>query len=337
MTKPSRKVSPSEKTSIHNDNDDANNVQEVWDFVRTLSKESKRICCTDGCEEEAVAIWASNLDHQGEWSCCEVCQENDFGGWPEAANPTEEDQVPPASTSNRTLDETLGSNSANQDQAEVWDLKKILAFEDINKEATIKCSSEECLLPACCIWVSNLTPNAKWYSCLDCQERDFGGWPSIDELPLDFMEPKHLHLLSTKCSSQKSPALPKFPSLPNASPSSTSPNHSNFVTPPPNSLVSKATQQANGKENTKNEISEITPATDAGKKSCKPSSAALAIHKKWQDAAEAMGGKDARIVVKKPAAKKLVFDLLFDAFRPMNITEIYKVRDDCSIFQKEKL
>ena len=31
-------------------------------------------------------------------------------------------------------------------------------------------------------------------------------------------------------------------------------------------------------------------------------------------------------MVSKPAAKKMVFDMLNDAFRPMNITDIYKVR-----------
>jgi len=49
----------------------------------------------------------------------------------------------------------------------------------------------------------------------------------------------------------------------------------------------------------------------------------MAIHRKWQAAAEQMGGPDARIVVDKKAAKKLVFDLLYDAFCPMNITQIH--------------
>ena len=57
-----------------------------------------------------------------------------------------------------------------------------------------------------------------------------------------------------------------------------------------------------------------------------PSKQALALHRKWQEAAEAMGGPDARIVVSKPTAKKLIFDLLHDAFRPLNITHIHKVQ-----------
>ena len=54
----------------------------------------------------------------------------------------------------------------------------------------------------------------------------------------------------------------------------------------------------------------------------KPSNQALAVHKKWQDAAKALGGE--RIVVSKPAAKKLILDLLKDSFKPMNITDIFK-------------
>ena len=48
------------------------------------------------------------------------------------------------------------------------------------------------------------------------------------------------------------------------------------------------------------------------------------MHRKWQEAATAAGGPDARIVVSKPEGKKLIYDLLFDAFRPMNINQIYK-------------
>jgi hypothetical protein len=62
------------------------------------------------------------------------------------------------------------------------------------------------------------------------------------------------------------------------------------------------------------------------KKSAKPNREALEAHRKWQEAAEAMGGPGARIVVKKSEAKKRIYDTLYDAFRPMNITQIHQVR-----------
>eukprot|EP00957_Ditylum_brightwellii_P164742 12542973-Ditylum_brightwellii.AAC.1 len=56
----------------------------------------------------------------------------------------------------------------------------------------------------------------------------------------------------------------------------------------------------------------------------KPSASAIALQKKWQDAAIKMGGEGAKIILTKSHAKKLVFDLLRDSFKPMNITTIYK-------------
>lgn len=53
--------------------------------------------------------------------------------------------------------------------------------------------------------------------------------------------------------------------------------------------------------------------------------AALDMHKKWQQEAEKMGGSEARIIVEKEKAKKMIFDLLHDVFAPMNISQIHTV------------
>jgi len=60
--------------------------------------------------------------------------------------------------------------------------------------------------------------------------------------------------------------------------------------------------------------------------SAKPSSTSLTMYHKWQQADEEMGAKGTQIVLDKSQAKKLVFDLLHDQFKPMNITDIYKVQ-----------
>ena len=116
------------------------------------------------------------------------------------------------------------------------------------------------------------------------------------------------------------------------SPTKDSSNHAklstNTITPPPVSdTLGHRQQQPMGFLGT------ITPCADdliveeKKKKSAefKPSKAQLEIHRKWQTAAEAAGGQSARIVLHKPAAKKIIFDFLFDAFCPMNITDIHKV------------
>ena len=92
-------------------------------------------------------------------------------------------------------------------------------------------------------------------------------------------------------------------------------------------LNSKTSQgQETAKAKVAKGASKNTPASNSH--DSKPVSArALAMHRKWQVAAESMGGRSARIVFSKPAAKKLIFDLLYEAFCPMNITQIYKVSD----------
>mmetsp|Transcript_13027 Transcript_13027/g.26926 ORF Transcript_13027/g.26926 Transcript_13027/m.26926 type:complete len:475 (+) Transcript_13027:271-1695(+) len=59
-----------------------------------------------------------------------------------------------------------------------------------------------------------------------------------------------------------------------------------------------------------------------GGDSTKPSAGTLALQKKWKETAEAMGGTN--IVLNKAEGKKIIFDMLHDSFRPMNITEIHK-------------
>jgi hypothetical protein len=213
---------------------------------------------------------------------------------------------------------------SDNEAEEMWDLKKVLPLESI---PSIKCSLETCPLPACCIWVSNLDPKTNWYSCLDCQQNDFGGWPVPEELPFNSLTPDHMRVIAAKCSRKKNPAMPGFPSE-TASPSTKEQSRANFVTPPPHSLANASQARAEVKGTN---AAKITPPVG------KPSKGALAMHKTWQDAAEAMGGKDVRIVVGKPAAKKLIFDKLYDAFCPMNITQIYKVRTSFVLFRKYNL
>jgi hypothetical protein len=60
--------------------------------------------------------------------------------------------------------------------------------------------------------------------------------------------------------------------------------------------------------------------------SSKVSKSSLSIQKKWEDAAKKMGGKDTKIIVVKSLAKPLIYKVLLDSYRPMNITELYMVR-----------
>jgi hypothetical protein len=216
-------------------------------------------------------------------------------------------------------------DESNDDEEEMWELKTILPHSQVTKDCPIKCSNDDCRLVACCVWVSNLSTN-KWYSCIDCQENDFGGWPPEEELPVQALAGDHMRSLVAKCSKQKSPAMPALAQLLSPAKQIDSRLATNTVTPSPNSVNSGTGQQAMSKGSK----STILPTPSH---SVQASAGALKKHREWQLAAEKVGGPNARIVVKKAEAKPLIFDLLYDAFRPMNITQIHNVSPDRPSFE----
>jgi len=71
--------------------------------------------------------------------------------------------------------------------SELWDLRLVLPIEQINDPDGQQCETFKCQLAACCFWSCNvdLPP---WYCCLDCQEKDFNGWPAkLRDIPLRVM------------------------------------------------------------------------------------------------------------------------------------------------------
>ena len=67
-----------------------------------------------------------------------------------------------------------------------------------------------------------------------------------------------------------------------------------------------------------------TPAEQDTKKKAKNNAIMMKKHQEWQEAANKAGG--GRIVVSKDQAKPLIFQMLYDKMKPMNITQIYTVR-----------
>lgn len=210
------------------------------------------------------------------------------------------------------------------DSSEAWELIQILSLSRLSQEGTIKCSSEVCSLAACTVWKSNLAPTEKWYSCIDCQEADFDGWPPRDELPLKHVDSEHMRVMTQKCTKQSKPTFPDHWSALSPTKATSSSNIiPSTVSPHPHSPHS-ASDQAVGSSRNMAKVSPMPPKDDSIRPPL-PSNAAMAMHRKWQEAAEAAGGTGARIIVSKPAAKKLIFDMLHDSFRPMNITQIHTV------------
>lgn len=184
---------------------------------------------------------------------------------------------------------------------------------------------------------------------------DYGGWPVKDELPLDFLSEESRRLIAEKCSAEESPTMPDLPTSMSLLSTADADGNKNSgracaITPPPSHNRAVAENQSevvvgavHVKEHTKEREAGVTPSPmppkgasnkAAARKSIdaattaknptveKPkvmSKSAIEAHRKWQAEAEKLGGPDARVVVSKPDAKKLIFDKLHNEFAPMNI------------------
>ena len=236
-----------------------------------------------------------------------------------------------------------GDDDDDEEEEEAWDLKHVHTIVEIKSEQ-LKCMTKNCPLVACGTYVSSLDETNIWYSCMDCQDQDFGGWPTdLKEIPIKFMTEEHREAISELCTGRYSPQMPNLPTSdpskvtsPEAKKTSaelinnqTTVNSSTVstaveVTPPPGINCRVINHTPTGGTSTKLAMDGNAKSKKVTPMPSKPSNQALAVHKKWQDAAKALGGE--RIVVSKPAAKKLICDILKDSFKPMNITDIFKVR-----------
>jgi hypothetical protein len=218
----------------------------------------------------------------------------------------------------QTTDASDADDQDDEEGEEKWDLKHIFTIEEISSEKQ-HCMTKKCPLIACSTYVSSLGDT--WHSCLDCQENDYGGWPEkTSEFPIKLMTEEHRRTIAEKCTGSYTPTMPNLPMEENSSgedPSATMTSAVNAatVTPPPSGTKKKTFEGAK----LPSKKSTVAPHPI----SSKPSKQALAIHQKWQADAKKLGGD--RIIVSKPEAKKKIFALLKDSFRPMNITEIYQV------------
>jgi hypothetical protein len=100
------------------------------------------------------------------------------------------------------ITQTQASTSPEEDTDELWDLRIVFSTTQLT-QTPHTCSNDHCSTQACSIWTSNLDPDSPWYSCLDCQAGDFGGWPEkVKELPANIrggMKGEHWELMLEKC------------------------------------------------------------------------------------------------------------------------------------------
>ena len=104
-------------------------------------------------------------------------------------------------------------NNSEEGAEELWDLKIVLGTVQI-RQAQKQCQTPGCDLLACTVWESNRSPKEPWFSCLDCQEKDFGGWPEKrEEIPIDALRRELRKTMIEKCSRCPNPRMPNMRSL----------------------------------------------------------------------------------------------------------------------------
>ena len=56
------------------DNDEREVVNELWDVIRVISTEEEKLeCRNNGCTDQAVVTWSSNINPDDKWDICEKC------------------------------------------------------------------------------------------------------------------------------------------------------------------------------------------------------------------------------------------------------------------------
>ena len=224
------------------------------------------------------------------------------------------DTPPPQDVTTTDEVEVEYKDEDEDDGDESFDLRQIISLQRLLSGPPL-CNGGDsggCSLPACSVWTSSKNQKDKWYYCIDCQKQDFGGWPPAKEMPCDRLEPEHLKVIAEKCSKKKNPVMPVLTRC--ITPLPNSPK-------PPKGVASQVV--ARGKKEAP-VTATGTASSKNGGKTKKPSKEALAVRAKWLEIAKKNGGN--QLILDHTKAKKAIFDILFDAFQPMNFNDLYKVR-----------
>lgn len=80
-----------------------------------------------------------------------------------------------AATNTRSID-SRAPNSSDHEEPEIWDM-----IRQLWSHPQWRCHTPGCAEPAIAVWASNKS-TCEWYTCDNCQLKDFDGWP-VDEVP----------------------------------------------------------------------------------------------------------------------------------------------------------
>jgi hypothetical protein len=131
----------------------------------------------------------------------------------ESYHDTKTDQVISQVNSKAVKTESSQDDSSAEEE-EQWELSHVFSIDELcqTENAPQVCMTKKCPLLACVSYVSNLDKDYIWHSCIDCQEKDYGGWPeNLNEIPIKFMTKEHRQIMLEKCTGQYAPSMPNLP------------------------------------------------------------------------------------------------------------------------------
>jgi hypothetical protein len=285
-----------------NDNDDAAQVEteeegvEKWDLVAILGASQIRKAehpCAENCGRTACSVWAKKgADDEDPWYACVECQFSFFEGFPKAS--TGDLPIDSITAAHRALIAERCSDGCTAD----------MILPDLPTKAVPPAAAAAAASSTSATVVAAAAAAAGG-----------GGGGGVGGGAVTPPPGKGL-VVAAGAKSKKNGKSDK-----SSSPSKTTSGVTPSPVPPRGAsagAAAAAASSAAGGNTTAVSKKVAAKAAKAKKNTLEP------MLKKWQDAATSMGG--GKIVVAKAEAKKIVFDMLSDAFRPMNITEIFNVR-----------
>ena len=202
-----------------NDNDDTLPIEDAMTVNDATGATTDAGVVAAVIEESATMMEPSNEDDDDDHGGVDANPETSLEiGCPDNDDNNDADNSIKAAISE---DHVIGEDDGDaEEQVELWDLKVVLSAKQIRMAQPTLCQSDKCNLVACCIWSSNLDPETPWYSCLDCQEEHFGGWPSTEEsdgsggtgLPIKVLSDDLREAMMDKCTQLVDPVMPNLPS-----------------------------------------------------------------------------------------------------------------------------
>ena len=86
--------------------------------------------------------------------------------------------------------------------------------EDVNRNKWHQYNMKDFCLVVRLVYLSRSDRKTQQYQCIDCQDKDLGGWPKKkEELPVDVLRDDHWDAIMKKCTCDDNPDMSDLPKM----------------------------------------------------------------------------------------------------------------------------